>query len=421
MLATALTLVLLAAPAAPQETLTLEAALAEAERASPDLAAARARLDAARTGVARARAGYLPQVTAGATYTRYSDEVVLPPPFSITVQETNQYAAQIELTQAILAPELWFAMEGAGKSSRAAGETYEFTRRELRHAVAQAYYGASAAEQSVGVQERQLAVARAHEKDARAQVEAGIAAKIVLLRAGVDRASAEQDLVRAQNVLASAKSAIAALLGRSEGADFALARPAAPPLPADLSALEDEALRRRRDLRAADLSVDAAGAARRAVTARYAPTLGAFGQARWVSAGGFAADQDSWLGGLALSWNIFDGGLREADRREAGARLAEAEASRSSLAVRARDEVRQARLDFESARANRIKAEESVALARENQRLVEASFRAGTATSLEATDANAALATAELRLVVDGLAADRAALRLLRSAGLDGE
>ncbi len=46
------------------ERLTLDAALAEAERASPDLAAVRARLEQARANVAKARAGYLPQLRA---------------------------------------------------------------------------------------------------------------------------------------------------------------------------------------------------------------------------------------------------------------------------------------------------------------------------------------------------------------------
>jgi outer membrane protein TolC len=82
------------------------------------------------------------------------------------------------------------------------------------------------------------------------------------------------------------------------------------------------------------------------------------------------------------------------------------------------DEVRRARLDLASARANGVKAGEQVTLAQENQRLVQAAFRAGQSTSLEATDANAALATAELDLVRERLAADLAALRLLRAAGI---
>jgi outer membrane protein TolC len=97
--------------------------------------------------------------------------------------------------------------------------------------------------------------------------------------------------------------------------------------------------------------------------------------------------------------------------------VAEADASLAAASVKVREEVRRARLELASARANRTKAEEQVALARENQRLVDAAFRAGQSTSLEATDANAAVATAELAAANEALGADLAALRLLRAAG----
>ncbi|HEY6001802.1 MAG TPA: TolC family protein [Anaeromyxobacter sp.] len=431
------------------EPLTLERALAEAERASPDLAAARARLEQARASVALARARILPHLAAGATYVRNSEEAKLRLPVGYTIrdmgsptsggglpgapttfaavptelaeatlQPRDQLGAQVELTQAILAPALWYGVEAAGAGARAAAEIAEAARRELRLGVSQAYYGAAAAQQAVAIQERQLDVARAHEHDAQVQVEAGVQPRIALLRARIETARAEQDLVRARNGLLVAQSALAALLGRRDEADFELSPPPSPALPDRLSSLEDEALRHRPEMRAAAAGVEAATARRRAASAQYLPALGAFGQARWSSPAGVTGKEESWAAGLSLSWNLFDGGAREADRRDAGARIAEAEATLSATAIRARDEVRRARLDLESARANRAKAEEQVALARENQRLVEAAFRAGQSTSLEATDANAALTTAELAAVNERLGADLAALRLLRAAGL---
>jgi outer membrane protein TolC len=431
------------------ETLTLDAALAEAERASPDLSASRARLEQARAKVARVRAGYLPQLTAAGSYTRNSEQAELQLPVGFTVRETgaptsgaglpgtptthavvptqvlestlqarDQLGAQLELTQAILAPPLWFAMEAAGASARAAAATTEAARRELRFGVAQAYYASAAAQQLVAIQERQLAVARAHEQDAGLQVSAGVQPRIALLRAGIESGRAEQDVVRVKSALEAAKSALAALLGRGDATDFALVQPPAPALPADLSSLEDEAVRHRPEILAAGAATDAAAASRRLATARFFPSVGAFGQARWSNVAGFTGKEESWAAGLAVSWTLFDGGAREAERREAGARVAEAEATRVSETIRARDEVRRARLDLASARANRAKAEHQVTLARENQRLVEVAFRAGQSTSLEATDANAALSTAELTEVNERLNADLAALRLLRAAGI---
>jgi outer membrane protein TolC len=442
---------LLALPLAARaaEPLTLEAALAEAERASPDLAAARARLEQARANVAKARAAHLPQLKASGSYTRSSDvaELQVPVGFAVrdmgtptsgaglpgspttlaavpsevvsaTLQARDQLGAQLELSQAILAPPLWYAIEAAGAGARAASATLETARRELRFGVAQAYYAAAAVVQLVAIQERQLAAARAHERDAEVQVAAGVQPRIALLRAGLESVRAEQDLVRAQGAREAAWSTLAALLGRGDSSEFALEAPPSPALPRETADLEDEAVRRRPEIAAASAAADAAAAGRRGATARYLPTLGGFGQARWSSVAGFTGKEESWAAGLALSWTLFDGGAREAERREAGARLAEAEAARASSATRARDEVRRARVELQAARANLAKADHQVSLAQENQRLVQVSFRAGQAASLEATDANSALTAAELTAVNERLAADLAALRLLRAAGL---
>jgi outer membrane protein TolC len=432
------------------EPLTLAQALAEAERASPDLAAARARLDQARAQVAKARAAHLPLLRAAGTYTRNSEaaQLQLPVGFAVRdlgvptsspgglpgqpttlaavpselvsapIQVRDQLGAQLDVSQAILAPQVWYTIEAAGAGARAAGATLETARRELRFGVAQAYYAAAAAEQHVAVQERQVAVARAHEHDAATQVAAGVQPRIAQLRASMETVRAEQDLVRAQGVREATWSALAALLGRAESSEFVLEPPPAPALPAEASTLEDEAVRRRPEIAAFSAAADAAAASRRAATARYFPALGAFGQARWANVAGFTGKEEGWAAGLALTWTLFDGGAREADRRDAGARLAEAEAGRASAATRARDEVRRARIELQAARANLAKAEQQLAIARESQRVVEVSFKAGQASSLEATDANEALTTAELGAVNERLAADLSALRLLRAAGL---
>ncbi len=138
---------------------------------------------------------------------------------------------------------------------------------------------------------------------------------------------------------------------------------------------------------------------------------------RWANVAGFTGKNTTWLVTVGLQWVLWDGGLREAQLRESSAKIAEAEANARSAENKARDEVRRAMLDLASARANRIKAEEQLRLAREGQRLVDVSFKAGLATYLEVTDANTALAVAETGFVGETLNASLAALRVLKSAG----
>jgi outer membrane protein TolC len=245
--------------------------------------------------------------------------------------------------------------------------------------------------------------------------QAGAIAKVGLLRAEIDRARAEQDLLRARNSRASARIALATLLDRP--VDFEVEDPPAPALPDEPGSLEEVAVAERPDVLAARRSVDAARSGKRALTGGYLPDLAAFGRWTIQNAAGFTGQEDQWAVGVGAQWRILDGGLREAEIREAGARVDEAEASAASAVARARQEVRTALLDLESARANAVKAREQRDLAAENQRLVDVSFRAGAATAVEQADATAQLRNAELAFISETLGAQLAALRLLQVAG----
>ncbi len=410
--------------AAGVTTLRLEEALREGEAKNLDLKAARARLDQSKELHWEAWSAYLPHVTASGTFTHnnFPDSVIPagslgPGSPEILVAKQDQLAGQLQGTQALIAPQAWFAIASARAGERLAEDNTEAFRRDLLFSVAQAYYGAAGQKQVVAVQERQLAIARDHEKDAQVRYDAGTTPKVTLLRAEIDRARAEQDLKRAQNSSLSAKVALATLLDRRD-AGFEVEVPASPQLPTtDPAALEEAAARDRPEVKAAGEQITVAEKTRAGVVTRYLPTLNAFGTGQYSNVAGFTGDKTTWAVGLALNWTILDGFLRESDLRANAARVREAEAAQASTLARTRSEVQTARLDLDSAVANREKAKEQLSLARENQRLVNVNYKAGAATYIEVSDANTALNTAELTLVSEALNADLAALRLLRAAG----
>jgi len=426
---------------------SLESALREADSRNLDLKAARARLEQSKELHWKAWSAYLPQVTAGGTFTHnsFSDATfpgtfairdigapgaeqsapglpgaatnlaLVPVPGSdIVIQKQDQLAGQIQATQALLAPQAWYAIAAARAGERLAEDSTESARRDILFAVAQAYYGAAGQQQMVAIQERQLAISLAHERDARLRYDAGTTPKVTLLRAEIDRARTEQDLKRARNGYAAAKVSLATLLDRPTADLEVEVPPAARPPAGDL---EEAALRDRPDVKAAREQRSVAERNRGAVIMRYLPTLGAFGRYQYSNAAGFTDTKTTWAVGLALNWTILDGLLRESDVREQGGRVREAESALASAEAKAKEDVRRAHLDLDSAIANSLKAKEQLDLARENQRLVNVSYKAGAATYIEVSDANTALLTAELTQLSESLNADLAALRLLKSAG----
>jgi outer membrane protein TolC len=237
----------------------------------------------------------------------------------------------------------------------------------------------------------------------------------VLLRAQIDRTSSEQELLNAQASYASAKVALGALLDRQS--EFDVVSPPEPDIAEDAKKLEDEAEQERPDVHAARISRELADRSAKAVRYQYAPNLIGTATYQIANVKGFSESYAAWAVGVALSWTLWDGGLREIQRRESAAKLAEANEALRSASVKAREEVRRAALDLEKARNSRAKAGEKVKLARENMRLVTVAFQAGGATQVEASDANTALAAAELSLVTENLNAQLAVLKLTKAAG----
>lgn len=411
--------------AAPPPVLTLEDALIRARKENLDLKAAQARLNQADVASRRAWAGYLPSVSVSAAIIRNSDAAIIPAgpvsPVPVVIQPLVQRQLQLEARQALIAPQLWAGIQAAYKAERVAELNVEQARREILFGVAQAYYGASAQEQAVRVQERLVELNQARAKDTRVRFEAGTVTRVALLRAEQDLARAEQDLIRAKNAAASAKLVLATLLAFEEP-DFELAPPPEPQVDpkTDTGALLERSLEQRADVAAARESVELARINKRGVWLSYLPTLGVSGTYRAVNAAGFIGQPTTWAITFGASWTLWDGGLREANLSEASARIAESEANARKSELTAREEVRRAQLDLESALANRLKAEQTVELAREAQRLTDVSFKAGVATYLEVADANTALTGAEIGLVAERLQASVATLRLLRSVGAFG-
>ena len=435
-------------PAPRKKVLTLREAIDSARTQNLDIQQLDARVQAARQLTWKAWSSYLPQVNAGLQVARNQYEVSFALPSGYWVRDmgaqqgpaaggtvpgdpTNfivypsavtdsvvvplvQTTGQVRLNQALVAPQAIVLIQNAYKAERTIDYGIQQARRDILFGVAQLYYGVASLQELSAVQERQVVLTKERERDARVRFEAGTGTKVGLLRAEIDRAQAEEDQKRAEIDFQRARLALATALDRPD--DFDIVIPDSPRQPTGAD-LEKQALDLRPDVKAAAEALDLAYGERTRIYMQYLPSIGAFGAYNYASTSTFNPNAFSWQVGLGLTWTILDGGLREASIREQSARIAEADANKRLVDLKAVNRVKEAQLDLQGAVANRAKARERTGLAQENARLVDVAYKAGAATYLESTDSVQTLRQAEVGLVAESLNVDLATLKLLNAVG----
>jgi outer membrane protein TolC len=181
-------------------------------------------------------------------------------------------------------------------------------------------------------------------------------------------------------------------------------------------ALIAEALATRSDVHALQLRIAAAADRRRLAEAGGRPTVAVNGGVDYANPNPrIFPRQDAWKSswdvGVNATWQLFDGGRREAE-------VAQSAAAERALRARAEEltstiglEVRQRMAELRAARAAFAASADGVSAATEALRVVSDRFRVGVATVADTLDAEVALARAELErqqaLAAVGLAAGR--------------
>ncbi len=241
----------------------------------------------------------------------------------------------------------------------------------------------------------------AQEQDAKRFFEQELIPLNDLLRSQVALSDATQSLEKAEASVRLAQTRLNLLLGRP--ADEALTTADIddiPPYQAELDALTAKALEARPDIRAARLGLDTLKKAITAAKSPYYPQVGAF--ANYEQDGdNFAADSNDYSNeqnasaGIKLEWEIFDWGKTRSKVAKNKAELRAAEQRLKMLEDGVRLEVQSAFLDLQVARKNTGTAQNTLAQARENRRIVKLRYDQQIATSTDVLNAQTDLTRAD--------------------------
>jgi outer membrane protein TolC len=296
----------------------------------------------------------------------------------------------------------------------------EQSRQIIGFQIFQLYLEVQKAHAFLGATEKALEEARESRRQAGVRTAAGLGLKSDELRAATHLAGMEQQKISAANNLTLVRMQLALATGGQPGDEIDAGEPVQLKRPdQELNGLINLARQERRDLHAAERGKEQADAALLQVKAGFLPVVGAFGS--WQmndKATPFGRDHDSWMAGVSLRWNLFDG-----FRTCYG--TAQTQATQSAATERLEQTRKEVSYQVHEAWLRRIEAEKrrevagsAVDAADETVRLLAKRFDNALASMVELLDAQSALNQARANLVESEANVMLAAGRLYQVAGI---
>jgi len=390
-------------------SMSLAQCIQEALDRSPDVAAARALVDAAAQGVKISHAGYLPQVDVGTSYTRQTYNYwgsPGTPPFlwrqfyrGMSAKTAPYYYGGLNLSQTLLD---FGRTKGAVEVSQAQFQAAEhnliFIRDQVDYNVRTAYYTVIAASEMVGVQQAALDNAEKHLEQSSAFHHNGTVPGIDVTASQVAVANAKLALRQAQENLKVSRAQLATAMGIpvDQAPKPVGTLEKATPEPA-FNQLLQEADQNRADLLAQLDQIKAALGNELAAKGAMRPdiSLGAFLDFRnltWPLI-------YNWSLAQLLAQSIFSGGANTARLRQTQAQEVAARNNVESLRLQVQQQVFAALSNLKVAHEQIVTAQEADRFARENLALAEGRYRVGVGDIVELNDAQTQATNAALQLV----------------------
>lgn len=389
--------------------LTIEEAVRRAVALNELARSADKQILAAQARVSRAEAFFYPEITATGSYTR---ELYDPSWTDRSIVGGTGLRGDLTIV-ATLFDGRGFPLLRQAKLSREAQKLESAQQKLLLAYDAASLFLAALGQDSVlKAAEARVKLARASAQDARARAEAGLVSSNDVTRVELELSAAERDYATASAELGRARLRVGQIIdadtiGELVPPEGLLGEALAQSAPDATPMAEAGKNSKRLDLAALDKRAEAAEAFAEEPNWRLAPTAAvAFG---------------TYYGtlSLTLTWTLFDGGERYADRDERLALAAVAQLDADAAARRAGTETRDAMLSLSASRSVLEQAERTAEIARKNGAETAELYRQGLSTAFTVADANAQLFDAEVALVRARYSMALALLDLRRAYGLD--
>ncbi|SIQ55403.1 TolC family outer membrane protein [Aquipseudomonas alcaligenes] len=314
----------------------------EAVKNNADLAAARANYAAIKEVVPQARAGLLPNLSAGADSTNTDTKVDTRTGDIDSSRSGLSYRAN--LSQPLFRADRWFQFQAAKATDQQYALQLSATEQNLILQSAETYFAVLRAQDTLASTKAEEAAFKRQLDQANERFDVGLSDKTDVLEAQAGYDTARANRILAERAVDDAFQALVTLTNREyasiEGILHSL--PVLEPTPNDAKAWVDTAAQQNLNLQASNYAVNAAEETLRQNKAGHAPTLDAVAQyqkgdndnlgfSNNDALSPYNGDAEQTSIGLQLNIPIYSGGLTSSQVREAYQRLNQSEQERESL------------------------------------------------------------------------------------------
>ena len=371
---------------------------------SPDAKIALHRIDAAQAAVRQARSAFYPRVSLNAEYggtnnPMYSfGNILNHGTFTYSIDFNDPGVTDNLRLQAGLGYRLYNGgRDQAGLRAAEAGKQAEEQQRHavlatLADQVVRSFYTIVQAEEIVASRKAAIKAIDASLAVARARYNAGDLLKADLLDIEVRRSAAHEQLIQANHGLELARRGFLNLLGLEAGSVAIDTSQQFPQeIPADQSGIN------RPEIQQIDAMISAAREQLKQARGGYRPTADLF--ASYQLDKGFVHDGeqgDSWMTGVRVNYNLYEGDRTRAAVARAEAELARLREMRHKLSLSIGLEIEQARLNLQQAEERLRVTANQVRLATESARLFQERFKEGVILASSLLDAQSRLTEAQV-------------------------
>ncbi len=412
------------------EPWTLDRAVTYALAHSPDAQVARARVEGAQALVQQAQSAWYPQLAVSGRYT-YTNNPMMAFGSILNQRAFNfgldfNHPGQIDNLDA--AGTVAYNLYSGGKASagrqaaragaQAAAYDLNAARHELAAEVVKAVLNLQKAREAVGAVEGGVKAYEAAVSVAQARFDAGQLLKADLLSLKVQMAQTRETLSSARHGAALAERAFDFVLGL-DATDSPVELAQNDPSLARLTAPDTRDYSQRPELLGLDARQRAAEAMVEAARSGHRPSVNAFASYQYDHGWQLNRGADSWLAGVSVDVNLFDGGQTSGKIRQAAAELLQVKELRRKAELGIGLEVEQARLAHDDAVERLAVTASVVEQAEESASLTQARFQKEALLTADLIGAESRLIEARLRRTVAASDERMAVVDLRRALGFD--